>query len=93
MSENKELAARAISDSWVTDQVYKVFPNDMNSNQTVFGGLILATIDRVAVTVAERHSERTCVTASACPASVVCARERSQVSFPSLGGAGDDAFL
>ena len=58
------LQPKAISDSWVTDQVYKVFPNDMNSHRTVFGGLILATIDRLCATVAERHAERTCVTAS-----------------------------
>lgn len=58
------MEAKPIKASWVTDQVYKVFPNDMNSNRTVFGGLILATIDRLAVTVAERHAEKTCVTAS-----------------------------
>lgn len=58
------MEAKTVTDSWVTDQVYKVFPNDMNSNRTVFGGLILATIDRFAVTVAERHAEKTCVTAS-----------------------------
>lgn len=53
-----------VSDSSVQDQVYKVFPNDINSHQTVFGGAIMAHIDRMALVVAERHAGQTCVTAS-----------------------------
>jgi acyl-CoA hydrolase len=56
-------SARTVSDSAVRDQVHMVFPNDLNANDTVFGGLIMATMDRLAVVVASRHAGSVCVTA------------------------------
>lgn len=57
--EGKTPASTAIH-----DHTYRIFPNDLNAQGTVFGGLIMAEADRLAHIVAERHSGRICVTAS-----------------------------
>jgi acyl-CoA hydrolase len=54
--------ARSVSYSAVREQVHQVFPNDLNARDTVFGGLIMAHMDRYAVVVADRHAGGTCVT-------------------------------
>ena len=53
---------KTVAYSAVRDQVHMVFPNDLNSNNTVFGGLILAQLDRIAAVVADRHAGGVCVT-------------------------------
>lgn len=60
----KILSPKSVNDSAVIDHTYKVFPNDLNSYGTAFGGMIMAICDRTALVVAERHSKKTCVTAS-----------------------------
>lgn len=59
MSEARDAAA-----SRVDNQVYMVFPNDLNANDTVFGGMIMAQMDRICAVVADRHAGGVCVTAS-----------------------------
>lgn len=56
--------AHPVSYSAAREQVYMVFPNDLNANDTVFGGLIMAQMDRYAAVVADRHAGGVCVTAS-----------------------------
>lgn len=55
---------KAPAESAVEQNVYKVFPNDLNSKYTVFGGLVMGLCDRTALIVAERHSGAPCVTAA-----------------------------
>ena len=57
-------ASKSPRDSAIDQNVHKVFPNDLNSEYTVFGGLVMGLCDRTALIVAERHSGRTCVTAA-----------------------------
>ena len=56
--------SKTSSASKIDNQVYKIFPNDLNAKQTVFGGLIMSMADRMAVVGVEGHSGQTCVTAS-----------------------------
>jgi acyl-CoA hydrolase len=55
---------RKVQESAVNNHTYKVFPNDLNHYGTAFGGMIMSICDRIALVVAERHSRKTCVTAS-----------------------------
>lgn len=62
MTQPAPAASRPVSYSAVREQVYMVFPNDLNSNDTVFGGLIMAQMDRFAAVAADRHAGGVCVT-------------------------------
>jgi acyl-CoA hydrolase len=64
MENTNSLPAKTVADSMVREQVYMVFPNDLNSNDTVFGGLIMAQMDRLAAVVADRHAGGVTVTVS-----------------------------
>lgn len=56
------MKTKPVSASAINDYVYQVFPNDLNSHRTVFGGRVTEIMDRVAGVVAQRHSGKLCVT-------------------------------
>ncbi|MGH8456853.1 MAG: hotdog domain-containing protein, partial [Stenotrophobium sp.] len=56
------IPAKIVAESAVLDQVYMVFPNDLNAGDTVFGGLIMAQMDRYSAVVAGRHAGGVTVT-------------------------------
>ena len=62
MTDTDAKVTRTVAYSAVRDQVHLVFPNDLNQNSTVFGGLILASMDRIAAVIANRHAAGPCVT-------------------------------
>lgn len=64
MKTDDETGSRPVARSAVEQNVYKIFPNDLNSEYTVFGGVVMGLCDRTALIVAERHSGHTSVTAA-----------------------------
>ena len=62
MNAPSALAPKLVSASALLEQAYFVFPNDLNANDTVFGGLIMAQMDRYCAVVADRHAHGVCVT-------------------------------
>ncbi|MGR3973339.1 MAG: acyl-CoA thioesterase [Candidatus Rhabdochlamydia sp.] len=56
------MKAKKVMDSAIQDHTITVFPNDLNSYGTLFGGRVLDLGDRLAGIVAKRHTGSTCVT-------------------------------
>ena len=56
------LPGKPVSASAINDQTMVVFPNDLNSLGTLFGGRLIEQADIVAAVVAKRHAGRSCVT-------------------------------
>ncbi len=53
---------KPVSYSAVHEQLAVVFPDDLNTNGTLFGGRVLEMADRLCAIVAKRHTGRACVT-------------------------------
>ena len=53
---------KPVSASAINDQTAIVFPDDLNSLGTLFGGRVMEQCDRTCAVVAKRHSARNCVT-------------------------------
>ncbi len=58
-----ELQTKKVEDSATNDQIFIIFPDDLNVHGTVFGGRVMEQADRVAAIVAWRHGGKRCVTA------------------------------
>ena len=84
MTHSQMRPTRTVAYSSVTDQVHRVFPNDLNANDTVFGGLIMALMDRLAVVVASRHAGRVCVTAGVDAVNFIAPARRGDVLIYSV---------
>jgi acyl-CoA hydrolase len=56
------MKGKTVSASAVIDQVIEVFPNDLNSHGTLFGGRLMQIVDMLAAIVAKRHCGKVCVT-------------------------------
>jgi acyl-CoA hydrolase len=56
------LEPKPVSDSAIDDQTALVFPNDLNTYGTLFGGRVLELGDWLCCIVAKRHSGRVSVT-------------------------------
>lgn len=56
------LAPRPVADSAINDQTAIVFPDDLNTLGTLFGGRVMELCDKVCAVVAKRHTGRNCVT-------------------------------
>lgn len=56
------LEGKPVSSSAIHDQTAIVFPDDLNTLGTLFGGRVLEQMDVLAAVVAKRHTGRNCVT-------------------------------
>ena len=63
MNNMETIETKFCSDSRVIRSA-RIFPNDVNNHDTLFGGKLMSDVDTVAGISAARHSRRECVTAS-----------------------------
>ncbi len=57
-----DLTPKPVSASAINDQTAIVFPDDLNTLGTLFGGRVMELCDKVCAVVAKRHTGRNCVT-------------------------------
>ena len=57
-----DLTAKPVRLSAINDQTAIVFPDDLNTLGTLFGGRVMEMADWVSAVVARRHADRYCVT-------------------------------
>ncbi|HRK29457.1 MAG TPA: acyl-CoA thioesterase [Tepidisphaeraceae bacterium] len=57
-----QVTSKPVSASAVNDQTAIVFPDDLNTLGTLFGGRVMELCDKVCAVVAKRHTGRNCVT-------------------------------
>lgn len=58
----KQLTPKPVSASKIEGHHHEIYPNDLNSNNTVFGGRVMEIADMLAAACAKKHSGKTCAT-------------------------------
>lgn len=53
---------KTVKESLIEGHHYEIYPPDLNSNNTVFGGRIMEIADMLAAACAKKHSGKTCAT-------------------------------
>lgn len=56
------MEGKPVSASAIEGHVYQVFPNDLNPNDTIFGGRVMEIADMLAASCAKMHAGCTCAT-------------------------------
>lgn len=57
-----ECYGKPVSASMIEGHVHEIFPNDLNPNDTVFGGRIMEIADMLCSACSKLHTDRTCAT-------------------------------
>lgn len=57
-----KVQGKPVSASSIEGHVHEIFPNDLNPNDTVFGGRIMEIADMLGSVCAKLHTDRTCAT-------------------------------
>lgn len=57
-----EKLGKPVCASSIEGHVHEIFPNDLNPNNTVFGGRIMEIADMLGSACAKLHTDRTCAT-------------------------------
>ncbi len=75
------MEGKSPSSTAIHDHTYRIFPNGLNTQGTVFGGFIMSEADRFAHIIEERYSGKICVTASV-----------DSIQFHALASHGDNTI-
>ncbi len=57
-----EQKGKTVQETSIEGHHYEIYPQDLNSNNTVFGGRIMEIADMLAAACAKKHSGKTCAT-------------------------------
>lgn len=57
-----QFESKTVQQTSIEGHHYEIYPQDLNSNNTVFGGRIMEIADMLAATCAKMHSGKTCAT-------------------------------
>jgi acyl-CoA hydrolase len=55
------MEGKTVSASAISDQVIEIYPDDLNQEGTLFEGRVMQMVNSLALSVARRHTESSCV--------------------------------